>query len=80
MAMACLSQRSGLKTFEETSVGQQSIAEICLGGLRTRNTSEPQHQYDLQLNNLLFPEIKQSCYLMAETLPFSPNASNHLNS
>lgn len=41
---------------------------------------ETRHQSDLQLNNFLFPEIKQSCYLMAEILAFSPNASNNLNS
>jgi len=28
----------------------------------------------------LFPEIKQSCYLMVEILPFFPNATNNLNS
>lgn len=80
MATAQVSHRRGLKTFEETTAVQHSTAEICLDGLRTRNISEPRHQYDLQLNNFLFPEIKQSCYLMAEILPFSPNASNNLNS
>lgn len=41
---------------------------------------ETRQQSDLQLNNVLFLEIKQSCYLMAEILAFSPNASNNLNS